>query len=113
MLTIKDENQHLAPQFYCKLKNLSASSLELPILYRHLLFNSCWTVRFPKMTDRASLLPTNGTHVGLEEVTQKDLHDWGVTYHVYRAEPGDPFEEVNISENEASPLYRSGEQTIM
>ncbi|KAJ0108249.1 hypothetical protein J7T55_000215 [Diaporthe amygdali] len=55
-----------------------------------------------------------GTHVGLEMVTQKHLHDWHIIYRVYRAQqPGDPFEEVTLSGRETSPLYKKGEQSLI
>jgi hypothetical protein len=66
-------------------------------------------------SDRASLVSTNGTDVGLEKVTRRDLHDWGIVpdqYRVYRAAPGNPFEEVHSTEDEDLPLYQGG-QTLM
>lgn len=64
-------------------------------------------------SDRASLTSMNGTEVGLEKVTRRHLRQWGITeYRVYRAEPGYPFEEVDLAEDEDLPLYQ-GSQTLM
>jgi hypothetical protein len=66
-------------------------------------------------SDQAPLLSTNGTNVGLEKVTRRDLHDGGIVpdqYRVYRAAPGNLFEEVNSTEDQDLPLYQGG-QTFM
>ncbi|KAG8166630.1 hypothetical protein KVR01_002319 [Diaporthe batatas] len=63
--------------------------------------------------DRASLKSTNGTEVGLEKITRRHFRQWGIVeYRVYRAEPECPFEEVDLAEDEDSPLCQ-GSQTLI
>lgn len=64
-------------------------------------------------SDRTSFVSTNGIELSLEKVTRRNLHEWGIVeYKVYRAEPGDPFMEVDLTEDEDLPLHQ-GEQTLM